>query len=86
MVQPTIGMNEQHERAREEALARLVALLENNNPNPRQPHSTSALSKPNPLSQLARLQVARASYSLANTPDMERVQPNAYLRHRGHVD
>jgi hypothetical protein len=83
MVQTNSTMNEQHERAREEALERLVTLLERDNPHP---HSPSALGKPNPLSQLARLQAARAAYSLANTGDMERVHTNAYFRHRGHVD
>jgi hypothetical protein len=86
MVQTNTTMNEQHERAREEALAKLVALLEGDSPHPRQTHSPSTLGKPNPLSQLARLQAARAAYSLANTGDMERVHTNAYFRHRGHVD
>lgn len=74
--------NEQSERVREEALARLVALLEGDSPHPRHAPSPSALGKPNPLNQLARLQAARATYSLANTGEMEKVHTNAYFRHR----
>lgn len=74
--------NEQNERAREEALARLVALLEGDSPHPQRASSPSALGRPNPLTQLARLQAARATYSLANTGEMEKIHTNAFLRHR----
>lgn len=69
---------EQRESAREDAFARLVALLERDNPHPRQPSQ----EKVNPLSMLARLQAAHAAYSLANTTEMERAGTGAYFRHR----
>lgn len=75
---------DKRDRAREEALARLVALLERDNPHPHAALLRREQSKPNPLSQLARLQAAHAAYSLANTSDMERASTGAYFRNRVH--
>lgn len=74
--------NDSGEHAREEALARLVALLERDNPHPHQGEHARVQDKPNPLSMLARLQAAHAAYALANTGEMERANAGAYFRHR----
>jgi predicted NAD/FAD-binding protein len=66
--------------AQMEALDKLVALLEGRGgqaPDPILRHRI----KPNPLSQLAMLKAARASYQLA-TSEMERVGEGAYITHR----
>lgn len=76
------GETEQRNHAREEALARLVALLERDNPHPHTATLPREQIKTNPLSQLARLQAAHAAYSLANTSDMEHATTGAYFRHR----
>ena len=64
--------------AQMEALEKLVALLEGRTaqtaPDPILRHTV----KPNPLSQLARLKSAHASYTLG-TSEMERVNDGSYL-------
>ncbi len=68
--------------AQMEALDKLVSLLEGRmgqTPDPILRHAV----KPNPLSQLARLKAAHASYTLG-TSEMERVGEGTYVN-RQHV-
>ena len=70
--------------AQMEALERLVAVLEGRTgqtPEPICRHN----AKPNPLSQLARLKAAHASYALG-TSEMERINDGAYLNRQHIVD
>lgn len=68
---------DQNNRARVDALSRLIALLERDQPHPR-----PIKAKDNPLSMLARLQLAHAAYALANTGELERAGVGAFFRHR----
>lgn|GEM_PF-4454760 len=70
--------------AQMEALDKLVAVLEGRTGQT----ADSILRhnvKPNPLSQLARLKAAHASYALG-TSEMERVNDGAYLNRQHIVD
>ncbi|MCS6776349.1 MAG: hypothetical protein RMJ43_10930 [Chloroherpetonaceae bacterium] len=68
---------DRNDQARVDALSRLIALLERDQPHPR-----PVKAKDNPLSMLARLQLAHAAYALANTGEMERASLGAFFRHR----
>jgi len=67
------------ELARQEALDRLVSLLEAD--IERNPPRTGR-NRADALSRLARLRSAHATYVLANMNDMERVGPGAWVRRR----
>lgn len=70
------------ERARAEAVERLVALLERTNAKtPAKPLQRTP-GRADSLSQLARLRAARASYALATLHGMEQVGPGAWIRRR----
>lgn len=73
---PTITKTE----AREQALARLVNLLEGGAGGYAHEHADNTLECGVELSQLARLRAARASYALATGGGMRRVGRGAWLR------
>lgn len=70
--------------AQMEALDKLVSLLEGRGGQASDPILRHRV-KPNPLSQLAMLKAARASYRLA-TSEMERVGEGAFIGHRHIVE
>jgi hypothetical protein len=67
------------ERKRDEALARLVAVLEHAHSD-EVPHLTGRFRVGDGFSRLARLRAAHATYALATMNDMERPSEGAFVR------
>lgn len=76
----SVKLGESH--VREDALARLLEVLEAGAPGCVHFHADNALESGVELSQLARLRAAHATYALATSTKMRRVGAGAWVRER----
>lgn len=67
------------ERARDQAVARLVTVLEYAHAE-EAPHQVGRFRTGDEFSRLARLRAAHAAYALATMPGMERAGEGAFVR------
>ena len=74
--------SQSREQTREEAVERLVHLLEVNTLEYAHLHSESALESDLELSRQARLSAAHAAYALADGSKMRRISTGAWLHER----